>query len=94
MVLGVPLPDFVKGRLLPGRTKTTQERVDPVPIPGQVSDAVDTALRTLNEAPGQRYFVSAEDAGIVAAYLAAIHLENSKKRKQPLSQIGDKKDDD
>jgi len=75
LVLGVPLPDFVKGRLLPGRTKTTKERTQPVPMPGEPAVAAAAAPRTLPEAPQSRFTTPAEFAQIVAAYLTALHAE-------------------
>jgi len=75
LVLGVPLPDFVKGRLLPGRTKTTKERTQPVPMPGDAAVAAEAAPRTLPEAPQSRFTTPAEFAQIVAAYLTALHAE-------------------
>ncbi len=75
LVLGVPLPDFVKGRLLPGRTKTTKERTQPVPMPGDAAVAATPAPRALPEAPQSRFTTPAEFAQIVAAYLDALHSE-------------------
>jgi hypothetical protein len=34
LVLGVPIPDFVRGRVGPGTTKITHERVEPSVMPG------------------------------------------------------------
>jgi len=39
LVLGVPLPDHVKGRPNPGKTKVTQERVEPQPESTASADA-------------------------------------------------------
>jgi len=35
LVLGVPVPDFVRGLLNPGTTKVTHERIEPVTSPGK-----------------------------------------------------------
>ncbi|MEP0843271.1 MAG: hypothetical protein HRF43_11245, partial [Phycisphaerae bacterium] len=35
LVLGVPIPDFVRGRLGPGMTKITHERMEPPALPGE-----------------------------------------------------------
>jgi hypothetical protein len=71
LVLGVPIPDFVKGQPGPGKTKVTQQRVQPQPSATSALDAEDRGQRT--EATGpvmrpalepwmrvllQRYFVS------------------------------------
>jgi len=48
LVLGVPIPDHVKGRPNPGKTKITQERVEP-----RVEDAeaVDATARQPRQSP-------------------------------------------
>ena len=46
LVLGVPIPDHVKGRPNPGKTKITQERVEP-----QVEEA--PAVAATSRAPRQ-----------------------------------------
>lgn len=45
MVLGVPIPDFVRGLLNPGTTKVTHERVQPKPTPTSPSAAHPAAKR-------------------------------------------------
>jgi hypothetical protein len=48
LVLGVPIPDHVKGRPSPGRTKVTQERVEPEE---EESAAVEATARSPREDP-------------------------------------------
>ncbi len=45
LVLGVPIPDHVKGKPGPGRTKITQERVEPRPEDAAPADALARAPR-------------------------------------------------
>jgi hypothetical protein len=47
-VLGVPLPDHVKGQPNPGRTKITQERVEPR---SDTSDVTPASARKPREQP-------------------------------------------
>ena len=46
MVLGVPIPDFVRGLLNPGTTRITHERVAPVRRPSPPLPVTDVASRT------------------------------------------------
>ena len=48
LVLGVPIPDHVKGKPNPGRTKITQERVEPK---AESADPIDAEARTARDAP-------------------------------------------
>lgn len=49
LVLGVPVPDFVRGLLNPGTTKVTHERVEPVPSDAAPRPPVAAAARTRPE---------------------------------------------
>jgi len=73
LVLGVPIPDFVKGRVGPGLTKINQERVEPSPMPGDVAKPADAAVRSSGESPGRRFEIPAAFASIVRGYLIALH---------------------
>ncbi|MDA1260376.1 MAG: hypothetical protein O3A20_07110, partial [Planctomycetota bacterium] len=46
LVLGVPIPDHVKGKPNPGRTKITQERVEPKAEDAPLADAVAHSPRS------------------------------------------------
>jgi hypothetical protein len=48
LVLGVPLPDHVKGQPNPGRTKITQERVEPR---SDTSDVIEASARKPRDQP-------------------------------------------
>ncbi len=48
LVLGVPIPDRVKGQPNPGKTKITQERIEPR---AEESSAIDAAARRARQAP-------------------------------------------
>jgi hypothetical protein len=73
LVLGVPVPDFVKGRLAPGTTKVTHERVDPAQMPGARAELAVAAPRSLAESPVSRYTVPPGFARFVREYLIALH---------------------
>ena len=73
LVLGVPIPDFVRGRLGPGMTKVTHERVEPAAMPGEPGIEVEAARRAVPEAPCRRFDVPVEYAAIVRDYLIALH---------------------
>mgnify|MGYP005836385327 CR=1 FL=1 len=79
LVLGVPVPDFVKGRLGPGLTKITHDRVEPTPMPGEPGRPVDVVRRSLPEAPCVRYDVPSSLADVVRDYLVARHSADQKK---------------
>jgi hypothetical protein len=48
LVLGVPIPDRVKGQPNPGKTKITQERIEPR---AETSSPIEAATRTARQAP-------------------------------------------
>ncbi len=73
LVLGVPVPDFVKGRVGPGTTKITHERVEPSPMPGDASVAAPAARRSQDETPCRRFEVPSAFAAVVRNYLVALH---------------------
>ncbi len=73
LVLGVPVPDFVKGRIGPGVTKVTHERIEPTPMPGETAVAAEVARRTSPEAPSRRYDIPSAFADIVRRYLVTLH---------------------
>ena len=59
--MGVPVPGFVKGRLLPGPTKSTQEEVEPIPREGEYAAASDLQAANPEETPQERYRPAAVD---------------------------------
>jgi len=73
LVLGVPVPDFVRGLLNPGTTKVTHERVEPVTSPGNTHPrasavgrrGLEPRVRSARVAPGLRE--------TVRRYLKALH---------------------
>ncbi len=73
LVLGVPIPDFVRGRMGPGTTKTTHDRVDPVPRDGEPTKSVNTPRRTLPESPTRGELIPPAWRQIVRDYLVARH---------------------
>jgi hypothetical protein len=73
LVLGVPIPDFIKGRLGPGLTKVTQERTRPVTSPGTSAKANLVNRQIFSEGLQRRYKVPWRYAGIVRDYLVTLH---------------------
>jgi hypothetical protein len=73
LVLGVPVPDFVRGRLSPGATKVTHERVRPSAIPGEPAGLGKSATRSLPENPDTRRPVPSPFERLVRDYLIALH---------------------
>ncbi len=82
MVLGVPMPDFVKGRLGPGATKITHEQVTPTPQPGQAASAVPVGQRSLPESPLSRFNLRAGDSELVRQYLIFIHSADQRNKNR------------
>jgi hypothetical protein len=78
LVLGVPLPDFVKGRLGPGTTKVTHERVEPSPMPGEVTVGVAAAARSQAEDVQGGGDVPYDVAEVVREYLIALHARDER----------------
>jgi len=73
LVLGVPVPDFVKGRLGPGTTKVTHERIRPAPMEGTPATGSPATPPSGPEAPAHRRDVPAPVARLVRDYLIALH---------------------
>ncbi len=73
LVLGVPIPDFVRGRIGPGTTKITQEQVAPTPMPGEPGGPVNVPPRDVSEGSIRRDEWPAAFAAIVRDYLVALH---------------------
>ena len=67
MIMGVPIPGFVKGRLLPGPTKSTQEEVEPSPREGEYAAAADLQQARPEEEPQERYHPAARQLGAARA---------------------------
>ncbi len=80
MIMGVPVPGFVKGRLLPGPTKSTQEEVEPSPREGDYAAASQLQQATPEESPQQRYRPSAAMSVQARDYLIKYHAESENKR--------------
>ena len=73
LVLGVPMPDFVRGRLSPGPTKVTQERVRPVPMQSEAGAAAAAKRREMPEPVIHRTTIPAEMQPLVREYLIQLH---------------------
>jgi len=80
MIMGVPVPGFVKGRMLPGPTKSTQEEVEPSPREGAYAVASQLQQARPEEAPQERYRPSAAMGVRARDYLVKYHAEHESKR--------------
>ncbi len=83
LVLGVPIPDFVKGRLAPGTTKVTHERVQPTAMPGGPLASVAPRGRSMPEDVVGRYEAPAGLARVVRNYLIALHSSDRRASDAP-----------
>ena len=79
MMMGVPVPGFVKGRLLPGPTKSTQEEVEPIPREGEYAAASGLQAANPEETPQERYRPAAVMNVQARDYLLKYHTENENK---------------
>lgn len=79
LVLGVPIPDFIRGRLGPGMTKISHERMDPPALPGEPARETPAMPRSLPESECPRFDVPADVASIVKSYLVALHSADERK---------------
>jgi len=82
LVLGVPVPDFVRGLLNPGTTKVTHERVEPVTSPGKPHDQAEAARRRGLEPRVRATRVASGLREAVRRYLKALHA-GRKDRVEP-----------
>jgi hypothetical protein len=73
LVLGVPVPDFVRGRLGPGPTKVNKEHGRPVPMSGELLGHAPVRSRASPETSCRRQAIPSEYAQWVRQYLLAIH---------------------
>jgi len=83
LVLGVPIPDHIKGQPNPGRTKITQERVEPKDDDAQNVTAADRGRRTAPAGNVSRPHMSPWMRAIVRAYfLRDTPTTNAKNEKE------------
>jgi len=80
MIMGVPVPGFVRGRLLPGSTKSTQEEVEPSPRPGDYVEVSQLHQTQPQETHQERYRPSAALEARAREYLIKYHAENENRR--------------
>lgn len=85
MVMGVPVPGFVRGRLLPGPTKSTQEEVEPSPHEGAYAGAAERQQAFPEEIPQERYRPMAALGARARDYLINYHAEHENKQNGAMS---------
>jgi hypothetical protein len=86
VVLGVPMPDFVRGRMGPGPTKVTQERVPPSAAPGEPAERTPAASRRAPEAVLAELQLPIGFDIIVRDYLVALHTQAAAALPPPASE--------
>lgn len=82
LVLGIPVPDFVRGRLGPGTTKITHERVEPTPMPGEPAQAGPVRLRVGPERPISPVTIPPDLAEAVRNFLIALHSADAQQTEE------------
>jgi hypothetical protein len=87
MIMGVPIPGFVKGRLLPGPTKSTQEEIEPSPREGEYATAADHPQARPEEEPQESYHPASPNSARARDYLIQYHTEHD----HPLDRANDDK---
>lgn len=78
LVLGIPTPDFVKGRLGPGLSKVTHERIDPSAMPADASAPRPAAPGSLRENPLDKFVIPDSFVKLVRDYFIALHARREK----------------
>jgi hypothetical protein len=76
MIMGVPIPGFVRGRLLPGPTKSTQEEIEPSPVEGGYAAATAQPQARPEEEPQERYHPAAANSIRARDFLIQSHTEH------------------
>jgi hypothetical protein len=82
MIMGVPVPGFVRGRLLPGPTKSTQEEVEPSPREGEHATVSDLHQALPEEDPQERFRPAADIGERARDYLIDYHAEHENRRNE------------
>lgn len=82
LVLGIPVPDFVRGRLGPGTTKITHERVEPTPMPGEPAQAESVSPRVGPEWAVSPVAIPPDLAEAVRNYLIALHSADAQETEE------------
>jgi len=79
LFLGVPMPDYVPGKMLPGTSKIARENVKPRRSDIPSAAAADVAPRVSNESVIERYDVSPQDTDLMLRYFQALHEDEDSK---------------
>lgn len=75
LLLGVPVPDFVQGRLLPGTSRLSRQTIPPQRQPGDPAAAADTANRSVNEPAVERFDAPSDSRDAVKRYFLTLHRD-------------------
>ncbi len=82
MIMGVPVPGFVKGKLLPGPTKTTQEESKPKVKKGDFVESLELPTGRPEEDAQKRYLPTGSLAAQAKRYLIEYHSQNENQRTE------------
>lgn len=82
MIMGVPVPGFIRGRMLPGPTKSTQEEVEPTPQAGEYAAAASLPQTNPGEDPQERFRAPVSSAARARDYLIQYHTEHDNRRNE------------
>lgn len=80
MIMGVPVPGFLRGRLLAGPTKSTQEEVEPSPRDGEFAAAFDFPATLPEEDAQERFRAPAPMGDSARDYLIQYHDDHENRR--------------
>ena len=82
MIMGVPVPGFIRGRMLSGPTKSTQEEVEPTPRAGEYAEATELPQSRPGEDPQERFRAPVSSAASARDYLIQYHTEHDNRRNE------------
>ncbi len=87
LLLGVPVPDFIQGRLLPGISRLSRQMIPPQRQPGEPAAGAETAYRTVDEPPVDRFDIPTDSRDAVERYFIRLHRDPDS--DQPSSAASD-----
>ena len=77
LIFGVPVPDFVKGKMGPGVNKVMQGRSRPQADAGQYSKSVDVQVSGIPDTPAENFTIRSDCRRLVREYLIRLHSNNT-----------------
>ena len=77
LVMGLPVPDFVRGLLNPGTTKVTHERVQPVPFEAPVHAVREDGASPGREPPLRGVWIDSSLRGVLRRFFNGLHASRT-----------------